>query len=796
MAENNVPVDDLWMFDKHSGGLKGCGALGVSLATTFPTFWQMWAPDVMSISSLMVDCIACELTEQKVYGNGGMALTPQPIFCAMWQVASASLRLSLNQMLWLLQRTAGLAACLSADLQPRWFHDMQEDSEKRNPTLSRLDWKKLVGCVGELAEMWLRQGQLLDFTFDEGAQGNISAQRAFGDSYCLRFPWLGAGAGLDAATHLDASKSLDGSNSISGGGGITALSREMYSAVLPAQQALHMSAGHLGYGDKPAVASLRPWPVDRAARKEAGQLKAAHLADGDGGGGSDLGCGVSASAVHELCMLQQLHYYSALHTLCSGNSNDAALVGETRMQPVCPYVMPVLGIATLPGTFGMPKFSRTESVLGSKNNSEESAASLEVSSVSSPREENEISATSLRYSNEEAGEEVDFLRAITLGSNADSPRGGGGSGGKTASQCFLVAPPVHLSLETLLNYNAKRSSQQPLSPAFALELCRDVFSAVDHLTSAGLVLKWLDPAHIFVSSNGRIMLGGLQGATHAGSGALSCGLPSHITLLEREREKTEREIRKKRHDDRRRHKKRSRGDDADGSSRKRHKSSSSERGNSSGSGGIGAFKLVKGSKVNKPSLPHLPSAAPEIILGGLASVRSSMYSAAAVCVGIFSGKLLFRGADSEQAHLQQIYKTLGTPSKEAPAAAANYFKELPLESLYGGHVVTPDGPQSTRSRAFKSLRATIPSNALAQFSVEDLAAAVRPEAHGQDKLLDEHYSDNGGLLDVLRGCLCLAPHRRFESAAQVLQQRLFASNKPVSSAQRVLELERRRDSRT
>ena len=801
----NANVDDLWMFDKHCGGLKSCGALGVSLATTFPYFWQMWAPDVMTITTLMVDCIACELTEQKLYGSSGDQLKPQPIFCSMWKVASCSLRLTLSQILWLLTNTSTLAAQLSDDMQPKWFQGMQEEADKRNFSLS---WSALVGNVGTLAETWLRQGDLLDFTFDATSQGNSGVEHLFGDSYGLRFPWLSADTDdSSAATNYNsqnANKTDMGASSFVSVGGITALSREMYTATLPANRAVAISAGHLGADKQPTAASLRPWPLERAARKETGQLKAARLADDDGNG-NNLGCGVSASALHELCMLQQVHSYSALHLLSSGNSNDVALVSEKRVHPVCPYVMPVLGVATLPGSFGLPKFSRIAAVLSSSKN--------ESMPKSPSKSDDETSSTDLRHDSERAGAEADFLRSITLGSGADSPRGArAGEGGMPAPvQCFLVAPVVRMGLETLLSYSSKKaassgsgSEEQLLSPAFALELCRDVFSAVDHMTSAGVVLKWMDPANIFICPRGRVVLGGLQGVSHAGSGALACGLPTYITNLERDRERSEREKRKKRQDNKRRHKKRGRSDmddDAEAAAagkHKRHKSKSKSDKDKDSSGAattsssssidIGSLKVVKGPKVNKPSLPHLPSTAPEVVLGGLASARSSVYSAASLCVIILSGKFLFRGADNEQAHLQQVYKVLGTPSKES-SMHLQYFKELPLESVYGSHVMTPDGPQSTRSRAFKALKAAMPAESLTLLSSPD-SDIVRTEARGKDKLLDEDYSDSGRLLDVLRGCLYLTPVRRFEGAAQVLHQRLFTSRSPLSSADRTLELEK------
>ena len=741
-------VNDIWIFDKHCGGLSNCGSLGVAVATSFPTFWQALPTDVATLVTLIVDCIACESAEQILYSSD--ELMPRSIFLAFWHVASISLRLPLKQLVWLINNMSGLCAVLPESVQPSWFADMQKEAEKRG---RRLSWQDIVQGVGVVVDRWLKQGELLDHTFH--GESMSAMQHNFSNCCRLRFPWLSS----NEPSEIDVSKTESN---------IWAFGKDIYSAKLPEsymERLVNASAirDFLDSDGGVVSASLRSWPTERSSRKEMNQLKAANLED------SSAGCGVSASAIHELALLSQVHCYSAIHLLCGSSSNDKQALDNNRCPPPSsPYVMDVVGIATLPGRFELPRFSKSGAALGPDLPSTRPA--------DSPVRTNNAN---IRYGD---AEEAEFLRSITLGSSADSPRTGGS---QEKRQCFLVTPQYVMNLDTLLSNTAKKMA--PLPPLFALDLCRDIFSAVQHLQEAGVVLKWLDPSYIYIKQSGRLVLGGLAGAAYAGGGSFSSGIPTYITTLERARDKERQKLRQKnkRSDERRRHKRSRRDDDEDdhgGADKKRHKNSD---GSSSSSHIIAS--AMKGVKVAKPSLPHLAATAPEIIFGDLPSPRSSVYSAAAVCVYVLSGRYLVKTAESEDVQVQQVFKTLGTPSKEATAHLA-YFKELALESTYGLHFRSDDGPKSCRSRVFKSLQHILPNSVTEMLSSLSTVRAESREKE-ENRRLDEDFSDDGLVLDTFRGCLHLAPQKRFGSALEVLKQRLFMDHSPMHHTEKARVLQ-------
>jgi serine/threonine protein kinase len=150
--------------------------------------------------------------------------------------------------------------------------------------------------------------------------------------------------------------------------------------------------------------------------------------------------------------------------------------------------------------------------------------------------------------------------------------------------------------------------------------------------------------------------------------------------------------------------------------------------------------------------------APEIIFGGQASVSSSVYTASIVCCHILAGRSPVKTGESEQKHVQYIYRTLGTPKKEG----YKNFQNLPLAGTYGRHIIQEGKePGDSRSRIAKVLREILPSHVLEELS-------------GQANSSSEE-GDKGMVLDVLRKSTQLAPHRR-TSPLGVLSMPLFTKN--------------------
>jgi len=762
-------INDLWFFDRQVGSIQACGTLGVAIATTFPRVWQAMLPDVVSLVTLLVDCVACELSELRVYG--GDALMPQTLFLAMWQVGSHTMRQSVVQMLWNVNFVASIAAKIPSNLYPAWFLEISEEADRRH---GKLDWADVLSGVGPLVERWIHQGNLLSHQLNTKTPEYQTTEGVFG-SYCrTRFPWLTTANSASGGV-IDANKSADS---------LVAISKEMYSIQLPA---VHFPTLELSTADE-VPSTLRAWPTERAARKEAAQFKAA---------GMDAETTLSPSAAYELSSWQQMHYYSGLHALMGTNKNDLWELRGGAKPATSPYLAAVFGVATLSGSFQLPRFSKSAVIEGS-------ADSHKTSAKPSSTTEDE--------------KELDHLRSVSPRSTESSPRMLSGPVDALPPQRFLSMPPLNLGFDVIVGLLAKAKACSLISPGLQLELCRDLYSIVDHLTASGLVLRWLDPAHLYLTRAGRLMLGNLTSVAPAGGGALSGGIPNYITLREQEKERAREAKRskdKRKKKEKRRHNRKRKHDEAEDSAldaeagaagggsveKKDRKRSRDERDHAKDKDkdknkrtSLGSpldTKSAKPVKVSKPSLPHLLSTAPEIVLGDLPSVRSGIYSAASVCLLLLCGRSLVKASDSEDQHLQYMYKILGTPTKEA-SAVTKYFQELPLSGTYALQIITPDGPQSTRSRAMKTLEGILPSSLLKHFSqqIQLGKSADQADASNAGKVLDDDMSDGGLLLDVLRGSLMLAPQRRFETAAEVLRMPLFSRQSVMNASERASNMQK------
>jgi hypothetical protein len=87
-------------------------------------------------------------------------------------------------------------------------------------------------------------------------------------------------------------------------------------------------------------------------------------------------------------------------------------------------------------------------------------------------------------------------------------------------RCLLFAP-VHISLSSLLERKissstssaGKEESNCLVSPVLAMQWIVELMMIIDYLSNCGIALKYLSLEDIFITSEGTLKIGGLQGAT-------------------------------------------------------------------------------------------------------------------------------------------------------------------------------------------------------------------------------------------------------------------------------------------
>ena len=456
---------------------------------------------------------------------------------------------------------------------------------------------------------------------------------------------------------------------------------------------------------------------------------------------------MSATAVRELVLLQQVHYFSPLLSKdekkntrkgvtlspatppsSSTSQNPSESTALTNGTVTCPYLTIVLGVARVSGEFSFPSRVR--------KSSSDARLHTDRTSTTNGANESENGESPRKFSrldneedhDEDDGEEQELLNMISGGHDDDEDKGGRESSSALPStRSFLVFPGVdRICLETLMPHiKSAAKLKAPWLPAtFALGLCHDIYAAVHHMTSCGVVLKWLATDQIFINSAGHLVLSGLQGATLTGEPQVDGSMGGNATPIKTGGGHTSTDNLA-----------------GEGSDKKRKRD---------------AETPAAGQPIPAPSLPYLHMSAPEIILGGSASVASSVFTAGMVCSHILAGKSPVKTGANEQKHLQYLYRTLGTPKKEG----YRNFQDLPLAGVYGRHIINEGKePAESRSRVVKVLKDILPAHVLAELS----------HPHATEE------TDKGHVLDVLRKSTALAPHRR-TSPPGLLAMPLFVKN--------------------
>jgi hypothetical protein len=270
---------------------------------------------------------------------------------------------------------------------------------------------------------------------------------------------------------------------------------------------------------------------------------------------------------------------------------------------------------------------------------------------------------------------------------------------KKAPLTFIVMPSsqIHIPLQSLLNKMSKSKYEFGSSYLHLQSLCRDIIHAISHCVSSGVYMKWIGIEECYISDKGRLVIAGL-------SGAVSSYTNTEFT-------KPVCEILK---------------------SYEKHKYKN-EHGES-----------LSRNEADLSELPHLPTTAPEIVCGAVASTTSSIWVAGILCAVILIGKSPIKAGVSRKKHMQYIYKILGTPSREN--CSKEYSKYPLMQNI--GILVDNDGTMiETRSRLRKTLLTAITKNMVEYYD--------RYSSGWMDKLLIEplslNPSDRPSLQDFL-GC--------------------------------------------
>ena len=219
---------------------------------------------------------------------------------------------------------------------------------------------------------------------------------------------------------------------------------------------------------------------------------------------------------------------------------------------------------------------------------------------------------------------------------------------------FLVMPAWTCRRASCRTSHAAKLKAPWLSASFALALCHDVFAATHHMSSCGVVLKWQALDQIYVTPAGRIVFGGLSGASLVGEPAVDGAVGAGTTPL-KSRDSAVADM------------------GTEGSAEKKRKREKE------------GLPPAPPAPVPTPNLPFLHMSAPEIIFGGQASVASTVYTAGIVC------------AHRVRALLRQVRRRNKCSTCSAPWAAQGGLQELP-ELALSNHIWPSHRARGQRAR--------------------------------------------------------------------------------------------------
>ena len=509
------------------------------------------------------------------------------------------------------------------------------------------------------------------------------------------------------------------------------------------------------------VLSMRQWPYSKEKAKEIKHYKGVELPS----------CGVSASAVHELVMLQHVHYFGfLLGKMKTAPSNltatpsrfsggeKASASGRSSSYSIdkgtfgCPHITPVLGVASLPDYAALPSFSNTHCKSISVERQQQATSNSKNGSSSKSNDTMEFTSS---QDDETEIDQNSLIRDLTIEAKVAMQHGmvwNGSNGVKS----FLMLPQQCVNLQAILpKLQVTASASTPkkghskattrtsiISPSFALALIRDLYSGIDFLSDCGIAFRHLALDQLTITASGTLQICGLYGAQFVCHSSSTCTSPQANPQPETNGNNANK--RAKHDDDRGRSNSKDTG---------REQSRSRDRKSS------GGFKgLSKDS-----TLPFMATMAPEVIFGDMPNVYSNIYIAAVLSCFLLAGKSIVKTGNDIESHVQNMYKALGTPRKE------NYesFKLLPRAEDYGKYILQDTNPPQkadSRNRILKLLRTQLPDIVLSTLSNITNSSGVGSST--------DVNSDNGLVLDVIHSSMQLVPDKRV-ALSEVLTFQLF-----------------------
>lgn len=286
------------------------------------------------------------------------------------------------------------------------------------------------------------------------------------------------------------------------------IAKEIYSTSIPidslerinASQSLSLLSARNSVISDQIQVSIRMWPSIKQTMREARKAIAADLGNN--------GTGISPQAIQELAMLQHIHYLSTI-------SNDSINSGINS------HVVIPIGIMEIPDIISITTKHKTikkESIaeINKKyNNSNNSSISSEIASLMNTTEKvtNGSSYNSGSFS-PVISSVIDKVMSSNRSSTTFTPEKGGVN--NNSIQKYLIIPSVLTSLQAflpnILTYT-KSNHNISLSANLAKDLCKDLILAIQHCTNCGVYFKWLSLDQIYISNEGKLLIGGLSGAS-------------------------------------------------------------------------------------------------------------------------------------------------------------------------------------------------------------------------------------------------------------------------------------------
>lgn len=294
---------------------------------------------------------------------------------------------------------------------------------------------------------------------------------------------------------------------------------------------------------------------------------------------------------------------------------------------------------------------------------------------------------------------------------------------------YITFSPVIMTLQAFISASSA-AAQSPLHCSFLCDIFHDLISAISHCDNCGVTFKWLNPEEIYISPNGTLVLGGFGGASIISGNIMHNSSVDDASLAAKKRKLND--------DDANKDQSRSQKDD---------------------------------SVINSPCIS---TTAPEVILGGKATYKSSVWCAGAICCLVASGKPIIpivstKASNGDDKHVQYMYRTLGTP--KLLGYDMKEFDSLPLASTFGRKIKADDGSLTEgKNRIHKAVLKQVPETILQYFC--------------GFKIGSETESDGGGLLDFLQRGLHLVPSKRATSF-ELLDMNMFKMSKPLDTTEKV-----------